>query len=151
MKIISRGDDFTLFIINKFCIDLDNIKKYIKSNILKLKKRYRKDISGFYDVDVYINNKIGMILDFKKDGELDFFKDIIDVNVNICDSSKIYLKFDDIYLFNKIDKIYYYDGFYYIDIDEISLKEFYSILEFSDFIYGDTLSIIKKNLQLLKK
>ncbi len=151
MKIVYNGDNFTLFILGKYSVDIATIKKDIKDNILKLKKRYRKSISGFYDVKVYINDKIGMILDFNKEDDLEFFKDVIDVNVVICENSNIFLKLNELFLFEKMDKLFYLGNDYYINVDDISLNEFYNVLEFSEFIYGDKLDSIENCLNLLIK
>ena len=151
MKIVYNGDNFTLFILGKYSVDIATIKKDIKDNILKLKKRYRKSISGFYDVKVYINDKIGMILDFNKEDDLEFFKDVIDVNVVVCENSNIFLKLNELFLFEKMDKLFYLGNDYYINVDDISLNEFYNVLEFSEFIYGDKLDSIENCLNLLIK
>lgn len=151
MKIVYNGDNFTLFILGKHSVDIATIKKDIKDNILKLRKRYRKSISGFYDVKVYINDKIGMILDFNKEDDLEFFKDVIDVNVVVCENSNIFLKLNELFLFEKMDKLFYLGNDYYINVDDISLNEFYNVLEFSEFIYGDKLDSIENCLNLLIK
>lgn len=149
MKIVSNGDDFTLFILNKYDIDLENIKKYIKNNVSLLKKKYRKSICGFYDVNVYVNKKIGMILEFKKDDELEFFRDVIDINVSIKKDSSIFLLLKELFLIDKFDKIYHFNDSFYIDVEDISIEEFYRVLEFSDFIYGENLDRIKGKFNLL--
>lgn len=151
MKIVSNGDAFTLFILGKYCTDIETIKKDIKNNIIRLRKKYRKNISGFYDVKVYINDKIGMILDFQKEDDLELFRDVIDVNVLICEDCRIFLKFNDPFLFDKMDKLFYLDNNYYIDINDVSLNEFYNVLEFSEFIYGDELDSVKGKMNLLVK
>ncbi len=145
MKIISDGNKLSVFIINKDNIDLDNINKYMKELILKLKRKYKKDISGFYDVDVYFNDKIGMIVDFVREEELDFFKDLVDLKVTVHEKSEVYFEFYDYFLLNNKD-IYFKDDMYYVSSENISNKDFLSICEFSKIIYGEELENIKNSL-----
>lgn len=146
MRCTKYNDDFTLFIQNVKIEDIDNTKKYIKELILKLKRKYYKDISGIYDVKVYSNKKIGLILDFVKEQEFDFLKDIIDLNVKVYENSKIYLEFEDIFVLDNYDYVYTTDNKYYIDVDYLKTKDFLNLTEFSNFIYGEKLEKIKKNL-----
>lgn len=50
-----------------------------------------------------------------------------------------------------MDKLFYLGNDYYINVDDISLNEFYNVLEFSEFIYGDKLDSIENCLNLLIK
>ena len=81
MKIISNGDKLSVFVINNKDIDLNNLDMYMKELIIKLRRKYRKDIYGFYKVDVYVKDKIGMIIDFNLEEEIDFFRDLVDLKV----------------------------------------------------------------------
>lgn len=146
MRIVSNGDKLSVFIINRDRIDFDNINKYMKELILKLKRKYRRDISGFYQVDVYVKDKIGMIIDFEREEEIDFFRDLIDLKVTLHEDSDVYLRFDDYFLFDKKD-IYFLDKNYYVNLDEISEKEFLFSLEFCKVIYGEELEEIRNSLK----
>lgn len=137
MKFMSQDDNFSLFIFNLKKFDMDNINECIKNLVYKLKNTYKKNISGFYNVNVFINDKIGVILDFDREDDFDFFKDVVDLNVIVNDESKIYLKFNDLFLLNKFDNVYFLDDKYYVNVDDVSLREFYAILEDSEIIYGD--------------
>lgn len=146
MKIISNGDKLSVFVINNKDIDLDNLDMYMKELIIKLRRKYRKDIYGFYKVDVYVKDKIGMIIDFTLEEEIDFFKDLVDLKVVVHEEADVFLKFSDYFLFDK-KKVYFFEGEYYVDIDDVSDKEFLEKLEFCDTIYGEELSDIKGNFK----
>lgn len=150
MKIITNNDDFTLFVVNKFMTDTDDIKKYLKDIIIKLKKRNKKEFSGFYNVQVYVNKKFGMIFEFFKEDSFDFFQDVVDLDITVHDNAKVFLEFDDLFLVNDFHDIYSYNNKYYIDIDKTSRLKFYSLLEFSDFVFGKKLDNIKDNLLVVK-
>ena len=146
MKIISNGDKLSVFVIDNKDIDLDNLDMYMKELIIKLRRKYRKDIYGFYKVDVYVKDKIGMIIDFNLEEEIDFFRDLVDLKVVVHEEADVFLKFSDYFLFDK-KKVYFFEGEYYVDIDDLSDKEFLEKLEFCDTIYGEELSDIKGNFK----
>lgn len=146
MKIISNGDKLSVFVINNKDIDLNNLDMYMKELIIKLRRKYRKDIYGFYKVDVYVKDKIGMIIDFNLEEEIDFFRDLVDLKVVVHEDVDVFLKFSDYFLFDK-KKVYFFEGEYYVDIDDVSNKEFLEKLEFCDTIYGEELSNIKDNFK----
>lgn len=146
MKIISNGDKLSVFVINNKDIDLNNLDTYMKELIIKLRRKYRKDIYGFYKVDVYVKDKIGMIIDFNLEEEIDFFRDLVDLKVVVHEDVDVFLKFSDYFLFDK-KKVYFFEGEYYVDIDDVSNKEFLEKLEFCDTIYGEELSNIKDNFK----
>lgn len=146
MKIISNGDKLSVFVINNKDIDLDNLDMYMKELIIKLRRKYRKDIYGFYKVDVYVKDKIGMIIDFTLEEEIDFFKDLVDLKVVVHEDVDVFLKFSDYFLFGD-KKVYFFDGEYYVDIDDISDEDFLEKLEFCKIVYGEELSDIKGNFK----
>lgn len=152
LKII---DDKLIYYINKKCIDFDtenkeSFEKYIKELVLNIKKIYGYKISGTYNVHIFENKNFGLIIEFIKKEELNFFSDLIDLKLSIFYDSEIYLKLEDYFLIKKYKNIYYYDDFFYINVDETYKKDLLILSEFSDFIYGDNLSEIKSNLKLLK-
>lgn len=146
MKIISNGDKLSVFVINNKDIDLNNLDMYMKELIIKLRRKYRKDIYGFYKVDVYVKDKIGMIIDFNLEEEIDFFRDLVDLKVVVHEEADVFLKFSDYFLFDK-KKVYFFEGEYYVDIDDVSDKEFLEKFEFCDTVYGEELSDIKGNFK----
>ena len=151
MKLIQNKENFVIYIITPIKNDKEDLKKYIKETILKIKRKYKKDISGFYDVEVYTNNKIGMIIELKKEEGLELYQDIIDLNIKIHKEPKIYLEFDDIFIVEKFDNIYTKNNRYYIDADNVDKNTFLKIIEFTNFIYGENLEKLKTNLKLVVK
>lgn len=146
MKIIFNGDCFTVFLLKKD--NVDNMTDYLKNLILKLRKKYKEDIFGFYKVDVYFNDKIGMIAHFFKEDELDFFRDIIDLKVTIFEKASVYFEFDDYFLVAD-RKVYFYDGKFYVDLNNISEDDFFTMIEFCRIVFGDELEMIKDKMNLV--
>ena len=147
MKVISKNDKISVFVIDKKVVDKDNINEYMKKFILKLRK-YRDDIHGFYRVDVY-NNKFGVCIDFIKEDDIEIFNDMVDLKIVLYDSEDIFLKFDDYFLLNR-DDIYFFRGSYYVGLNNLSYLEYLSICEYCSFIYGEDYKNIKFNLKKIK-
>ena len=150
MKTIIKNENLTIYIykyeIKENLLDKQALENYIKKIIINIKKRYIKNINGFFTANVYYNDKYGMILDIIKEDELDFFKDILDIKVSINYESDIFLSFEDYFLV-KNKKIYYKDQNYYININDLEDKEILKLSEFSKIIYGEELKTIKTNLK----
>ena len=151
MKIMSNNDDFTLFVFDKSIKDVELIKEYLKNVLIELKKRYKKSVSGFYNVDVYINDKVGMIFEFKKEEGFDFFKDLVDLKVVLHEKARIYLEFDDLFLMDSFEDVYVFENKYYIDVSRLSRTKFYRLLEFSQLVFGDKLEKMRSNFGLVVK
>lgn len=147
MKITSYENKITVY---TYAIEnTDAINDYIKKLILKLKKKYHLNIKGFYNINIYTNNKIGMIIDIVKD-EDNFFYDLLDLKVKVYENSKVFFKFNDYFLNNKYDFIIFKDN-YYIDIDNLNKQDILSMIEFCSLIYGEELNKINKELSCLTK
>lgn len=151
MRFINDNDGFTLYIHGVKLDDIDNLKKYIKEKVLFLKKKYFKDISGFYNVDVYSNERIGLIINFDREEGFDFLRDIIDLNVKVHENSSVYLEFDDIFLIDSFNDIYFFNNKFYIDVFCLNDVNFFKLLEFSNFVYGKKLEKLKTKLNLVVK
>lgn len=142
MKVVSSDDKVTVF---SYDIEDSNINDYIKKMVLKLKKKYRINISGFYQINVYKNRKVGMIIDIIKEDDMDYFNDLVDLKIKVYNDSDVYFSFDD-YFFSKRRNVKVLDNKYYIDIEELSNNEFVLMTEFCNYVYGEQLSKIKNRL-----
>ena len=151
MRFINDSDGFTLYIQGVKLDDIDNLKKYLKEKVLVLKKKYFKDISGFYNVDVFSNDRIGLIINFVREEGFDFLRDIIDLNVKVHENSSVYLEFDDIFLIDSFNDIYFFNNKFYIDVFCLNDVNFFKLLEFSNFVYGKKLEKLKTKLNLVVK
>lgn len=143
MRIISSDDKISVFILEQ--INKENINDYLKKLILTLKRRYRIDIFGFYKANVYINKKVGTIIELVRDDDFDLFNDLIDLNINIIDNADIWLKFND-YFLNEKEDIYICNENYYLSVQDISRHKFLRVIEFCDIVYGRELDKIKDKI-----
>lgn len=151
MKIVENNQKLILIMQKEISNNKEELKKYIKETILKLKRKYEKDISGFYEVNVYTNKKIGMIIELEKEDEITMFQDIIDLNIKVYQDADIFLEFEDLFILNNFDNIYTKNNKYYISIEKIDKTTLLKIIEFTKYIYGKKLEKLKSNLNLVVK
>lgn len=123
----------------------EDINDFLKKLILKLKKKYKLDIFGFYQVNVYKNDMVGMIVDIIKDDDASFLSDWVDLKINVYDNSEVWLKFDDYFLDLK-EKFYKLEDTYYTNITDIDKKSFLSMIEFCCLLYGEELELVKRKI-----
>ena len=142
MKINIVDDNITLF-INKSLIDFDihikeELENFIKKQVLKLKKKGYK-ISGFYKVMVYQNDSYGLIFDMKKEDELDFFPDLVDLKLVIFYDSDIYFAVNDYFLVKDYENIRV-GNYWYVNTKLLKVSDMYKLVEFSKVVYGPYLN-----------
>ena len=147
MKIVSSNDKVVIFLYkNQSIVDMND---YMKKLILKLRRKYRLSICGFYSATIYKNDKIGMIIELLKDDDIDLFTDLVDLKIKVYDNSTIFLKFNDYFLLEK-KKVFVFNNCFYIDINDLTKAEFLSMIEFCSIVYGNESKVIKENLLLNK-
>ena len=132
-----EDEKIVLYLYNYFfkSNDKDIIVKEIKELFLKLIKIYHIKISGIYEVLLYENLKYGTILEIIKKEELLFSKDLIDIKVKIIKNIDIYLKTKDYFILSKYKNIYYFNNYFYININNID--SLINLLEFVEIIYKE--------------
>ena len=146
MRVISNKDNFIIHILENNFDNVD-IKDYVKKIILKIKERLGQYISGFYEVNVYLNDFYGMIIEMIKKSDFDFFKDFIELDININKDSKMYFEFEDYFVILNKNNIYFYNNKYYINIDQLNSSEQLKLSEYGKVMYGNKLNEIEHKLQ----
>ena len=142
MKVISSDGKITVFTQS---VNDANINDYIKKIIIKLKRKYRISVCGFYQINVYKNSVVGMIIDIIKEDGIDYFNDLVDLKIKVYDDCDIYFSFDD-YFFNNKRNFKIFNNKYYININDLSQKDFLLMTEFCNYVYGEKLEKIENNL-----
>jgi len=129
--------------------DKDKVENLTKNIIKKILKNNK--LSGFTYFEVYLDKNYGMIINIKVK-ETTYLNDEIDVKITFnLNSNFLYLiDYFDIIENNLANQnIYYYKDNFYLQIDNnISLKDYYNLLEMSDIIYEDTFKIINNAIKL---
>ncbi len=158
MKISVNDDDIIIY-LNKYYtkqvdfLDLTSLEEYINDLFLTLKNCYNLKISGYYNIDVYIDINYGVIVTMKHDDleYYDYLIDQIDTQVTIHNNVNFLYKIADFFgakscLTNIDYSLYKYDNELYIKLnDKIDNISFGNLLEYSTEICYDIERIIKKN------
>lgn len=137
--IIRRYDNYYLVrvfkdTLNDFNIfDVGSIKKFFGNVFKKLNKKYK--LSGLYDVDVYVNELYGMVIEIVS---IDSLFDDIDMRINIHLSNDFLVE---IYNNDILDyeDVYYYKGKFYGNYKDLCDNE---------VIYKDSDEIISNGIKV---
>ena len=137
--IIKKCDDYFLIKVFKEEIgdfnifDMDDIRVFFQSIFDKLRKKY--DLHGLIDVDVYVNDDYGMIIEMMP---IDSYFDEIDIRIKMHLSNVFLINIDSNSILDYKD-VYYYKGNFYGNY--ISLCD-------NEVLYKDTEEIINKGIKV---
>ncbi len=147
MKLEFTDDDcYKVFInsayIKDFDIDSnDDVGKYVKMIILKLRKLYGITLEGFYEVHVYYIKYIGMILDIKNIDT--YYGKTIDLKIVVHNDEKYYLKIDQYDLIKKYKEANYFNNYFYLSTSLLQKKDILPLIENIEIVYGSSLNDLK--------
>lgn len=151
MKVIKNGEFNTEVFLGRDNLnieDRDELEKYLKNVFNKLNKYYDIRISGFYDVDLYIDKNYGIILDIMRD-DIDFepIFNSVDMKITINKESFLY-KLDD-YIYSHFGNIYNYDNAYYLEVsDTLSNLDMMKLMEDATIVYKSIDEIKKRGKKI---
>ena len=158
MKLIVDNNKFIVFLNKDENIDFDNktkMEKYFKDLFSKIKNKYNVDISGYYNIDIYIDKYYGSIIEIE-DEQLDYYTYFkqIDMEINVLKNSLFLYEIGYEFLDKKIlDKVICYkinDKIYLqiiSDIDDLLLAK---IIEYGHILYGKEVDKIVKQGKKVK-
>lgn len=155
MKIEIEDEEITLFLkleeIEKFDFeDIDEVEDYFRTLFLKLEEYYHIEIEGFYNIQVFLDKKEGMVLKLQRE-DLDYYHAFHQVEMRILKEECVFLyEIEDAldFLLSGNDIYYYKNKFY---LKKKQKKEVYNLYEFGKLIYEDTDTILKRGILLNKK
>lgn len=128
-KEIIKGIDFK---------DKENLENYLKKIFRILKDKYDIKIEGYYEIDAYIDNNYGVILNLNREDfdYYDYFKNQVDMKISIIDNEFLY-EVEDIpkSLLNKVNVIIEGDKIYLKINKKLEDIEMMKLLESSKIIY----------------
>ena len=145
MKIDYRDNNLIVFLNKKNVSSIDFfdkhcMEKYFRDLFYKFNNDYNMDLKGSYNIEVFIDDNFGIILDISSD-DVDYFEycsDVVDMNISISKYNKFMYK-----LFNGIGDlikkcdVYIYNDDIYVIPNSLSYFEFGILLENSKIIYGE--------------
>lgn len=132
MKIEYYIDKIVIYVIDrKVSDDIYDIKDLLFDVFNNLVNNYDIDIKNNYNINIYINNSYGVIVEMTKLEEDD---------INGVNSIGLNILFDKLFLYEMDDpldyigeEIYYYDNKYYLNANEVDAR----LIENSKLIYDN--------------
>ena len=146
MKLEAIENGFVLY-LKKFDmkgIDFDNlseVEEYFRDILLRLKEYYCIDITGFYNINVYIDNLEGIVFRLEKE-KIDYYSTFHHLEIRMVKEETIFLyEVDDIFdLPLKEVEIYVYKDNLYVK--RKCNERVFLLYEFGKLIYENTSKII---------
>ena len=144
---IIDDDNYKVFIndLYKERIDINNkdeLGKYIKKIILKLKKIYNIMLQGLYEVHVYVIKSIGIILEINNIDS--YLSRTVDLKIVVHNDEEMFLKVFRYELVERYNHLKYLNNYFYLDVNDLKECDIYNLIESSKIIYGDELIEAKK-------
>lgn len=158
MKIINNGRVIKLY-LNELKIDFsDNIEleNYFRKLFLKLKRMFNMSFTGLYDIDIYLDQNYGSVIELKKEEleYIDYYDNEIDMRIAVHDVTFLYEIHDIFEIDSKIVKtIYYYKDKFYLELNDLTNKlDQTKLMEMGNLTYQaeDILRYGKKIIQVDK-
>ena len=139
----NKSEELIIYLFNnQYNIKLnkeDNLEKYLKKIFLKLKKYYGINIEGYYEVNIYIDNKYGIILKLKQH-DFDYYNyssNQVDMKIKLFYKKFWFLVDSFNFDLNKYDAYKYKDNIYLYPKYKLTKKEFAYLIENSIIIYDN--------------
>lgn len=159
MKVIRETDEcIILFLYKSHQLDFENPKRLqeqLKKLFLKLKYYYDIKIEGFYEVNAYVDNLYGVVLEIHHEEleYLDYIDGEIEMRIEVSKENFLY-EVGDIFLLPKniVEKgnMYTYQDKYYFSLkEEASFYEIGILLENCRCIYHNKNPFIIKGKNLI--
>ena len=144
MKIDFKNNTYIVFLNKYNIIDMDfsntkALESDLKNLLLRLKKYYKIDIKGYYNITVYIDEYYGAVLKIEEDNDYyDYFEDSIAIRMKKVKSKFLYEVDDISYINNYIDKFmitHINDRICLTITNKLTEYEYLNLIETSKIIY----------------
>lgn len=148
-----KSGKIVIYLFNKkYKIDFRNensVKKHLKDIFFKIKDYYNIKIEGYYEVDVYINEYYGIILELKKQNfdYYDYLENEIEMKIKIHREKYLYMIENYNVNMNKYDIFKLDNNLYLCPKEKLSQIEMAKLVENAKLIY-DSSDIIKKVIKI---
>lgn len=148
MKIDVVDNNLVVFLNNmKFNIDFNDrcvLEDYFRDLFLELSD-YGYDMNGSYDIDVFIDDNYGVVLEISRNEVYDYC-DIVDMKISISKyRGFLFLVNGDIGSLINSCKVFCYNGDIYVSPNSFSFFDYGVLMENCSLIYGKDSFKIKSN------
>lgn len=139
MKVLKEDDDsFVIYLFSvldsKKLEDKQEIITLVKNTVLKVNKIYHLNLKGFYKVRVYLNKKVGLVIEIIQVDDISIHP-TIDFRVLVYFDQDFYIEVDDYDVLPLHKKVIFVNDKFYIDVCSLDDKEISYLLEFGRVIY----------------
>ena len=156
MKVVCADDIVSLYINKVYFQNFDFsdkgfLESYLKNVLKMLGNRYDLNFDGFYDVNIYVDDTYGVIVDVIRE-ELeyfDYFTNQIQTNIKVIETSFLYELFDLPAIDREMLDVYKISDKIYVKIkNQMDVFMVGKLFEMSRVVYGNE---AKEILKLSKK
>jgi len=119
----------------------EELGKYVKDVILKLRKIYKIMLQGLYEVHVYVIGIIGIVLEINNIDS--YLSKTVDLKIVMHNDEDVFIKVFRDELIEGYNNLNYYNNCFYFDAKKLKEEDIYKFIENIDFIYGEELSVLK--------
>ena len=146
MKVVFKDNKIIVFLNKKLDLDKVNLDIYFKKLFLRIKNKYNLELNGYYDINVYIDNNYGSIIEIENE-DLDYYNyfNQIDMEIKVNKTTFLY-EIDYEYLDKELlskSIVYKQNNKLYFKITDKSILN--KIIECIKIIYGDRVKEIMKS------
>lgn len=123
------------------------ILNYIKEFISKINDRYKLNLSGFYKIKAYFNDKVGLFLNLIKIDDNEFNNEA-DFRIILFQNEKFFFETEDYDVIKNYENKKYYNNKFYVDTD--SIDNINELIDMGKIVYGDEareIQIHSKNIK----
>lgn len=147
MKLIFKDNKIIVFLNKKLNLDKTKLENYFKRLFLKIKDRYNLKLSGYYNINVYLDDYYGSIIEIENE-DLDYYNYFNQVDMEIKLNKTTFLYEIDFDYINKeiLEKtiVYKVNNKLYFKVKDKNIVN--KIIECSKIIYNEQVKeIIKKS------
>lgn len=156
MKLILYDESNMILFLNHLSIpkidfeDKDELEDYFRELFLKLHEKYNLEISGYYQIDIYLDSYYGAIIEIEKEVLEYYVYDDNQIDMRICvHQTPVLYELEEYIPFHQkyYDTIYYQDKWYIKLKGKINDIDLGRLLEYATIHYGeDTNQIIKNGI-----
>ena len=149
MKVVFKDNKIIVFLNKNLNLDKKELENYFKKLFLGIKDKYNLKLNGYYDINVYIDNYYGSIIELENE-ELEYYNyfNQIDMEIKVIKTPFLY-EIDYEYLDKELlskSIVYKQNNKLYFKITDKTILN--KIIECCKIIYGDK---VKEIMKLSKK
>lgn len=125
----------------------DEVISLVKEMIIKVQDLYSFSLRGFYQVNVYVNKRVGIYLEIERLETIDYGNNL-DLKIIVHMNQIFYYQVENYDHIPKNTNTFFDGEYYYIHVEEVSIMD---IIEYADIAYGYEIEKKIKRSRPIKK